>query len=53
MLTSLASEGTFLGVGNYVAAKHAVKGLVQTAGKLAIPCDQKSEVHATEDLKSY
>lgn len=39
ILTSLASEGTFLGVGNYVAAKHAVKGLVQTAGELAIPCD--------------
>ena len=32
ILTSLASEGTFLGVGNYIAAKHAVKGLVQTAG---------------------
>ncbi|KAH9909482.1 short-chain dehydrogenase/reductase SDR [Xylariomycetidae sp. FL2044] len=31
ILTSLASEGAFLGVGNYVAAKHAVKGLVQTA----------------------
>lgn len=31
MLTSLASEGTFRGVGNYVAAKHAVKGMVQTA----------------------
>lgn len=39
ILTSLASEGTFLGVGNYVAAKHAVKGLVQTAGELAIRCD--------------
>ena len=35
MLTSLASEGAFLGVGNYTAAKFAVKGLVQTAGK---PC---------------
>lgn len=33
ILTSLASEGAFLGVGNYIAAKHAVKGLVQTAGK--------------------
>ena len=32
LLTSLASEGAFLGVGNYIAAKHAVKGLVQTAG---------------------
>ncbi|KAJ5100499.1 Glucose/ribitol dehydrogenase [Penicillium angulare] len=31
LLTSLASEGAFLGVGNYIAAKHAVKGLVQTA----------------------
>ncbi|KAL1971041.1 hypothetical protein VTN77DRAFT_2875 [Rasamsonia byssochlamydoides] len=31
LLTSLASEGAFLGVGNYTAAKHAVKGLVQTA----------------------
>ena len=33
ILSSLASEGAFLGVGNYIAAKHAVKGLVQTAGK--------------------
>ena len=33
ILTSLASEGAFLGVGNYISAKHAVKGLVQTAGK--------------------
>ncbi|KAI4599087.1 putative secondary metabolism biosynthetic enzyme [Pestalotiopsis sp. 9143b] len=31
ILTSLASEGAFPGVGNYVAAKHAVKGVVQTA----------------------
>ncbi|KAI0470434.1 short-chain dehydrogenase/reductase SDR [Xylariaceae sp. FL0804] len=31
MLTSLASEGAFLSVGNYIAAKHAVKGMVQTA----------------------
>ncbi|KAL8823889.1 MAG: hypothetical protein Q9191_005467 [Dirinaria sp. TL-2023a] len=31
ILTSLASEGAVLGVGNYIAAKHAVKGLVQTA----------------------
>ncbi|CAJ2512711.1 Uu.00g008300.m01.CDS01 [Anthostomella pinea] len=31
MLTSLASEGAFLGVGNYIAAKHAVKGMVQTS----------------------
>lgn len=35
ILTSLASEGAFLGVGNYIAAKHAVKGLVQTAGEQA------------------
>lgn len=33
VLTSLALEGAFLGVGNYIAAKHAVKGVVQTAGK--------------------
>lgn len=33
VLTSLASEGAFLGVGNYIAAKHAVKGLIQTAGE--------------------
>ncbi|KAK1145275.1 putative PKS/NRPS-like protein biosynthetic cluster [Aspergillus melleus] len=31
LVTSLASEGAFLGVGNYIAAKHAVRGLVQTA----------------------
>lgn len=31
ILTSLASEGAFPGVGNYVTAKHAVKGMVQTA----------------------
>lgn len=31
MLTSVASEGAFLGVGNYITAKHAVKGMVQTA----------------------
>jgi len=31
MLTSLASEGAFLGVGHYISAKHAVKGMVQTA----------------------
>lgn len=36
VLTSLASEGAFLGVGNYIAAKHAVKGLVQTAGESLI-----------------
>jgi NAD(P)-dependent dehydrogenase (short-subunit alcohol dehydrogenase family) len=34
MLTSLASEGGFIGIGNYTAAKFAVKGLVQTAGML-------------------
>lgn len=33
LLTSLASEGAFIGVGNYTAAKFAMKGLVQTAGK--------------------
>ena len=37
ILTSLASEGTSQGIGNYIAAKHAVKGLVQTAGKFAMP----------------
>ncbi|KAI0840951.1 short-chain dehydrogenase/reductase SDR [Hypoxylon sp. FL0890] len=31
ILSSLASEGAFLGVGNYIAAKHAVKGMVQVA----------------------
>lgn len=31
ILTSVASEGTFLGVGNYITAKHAVKGMMQTA----------------------
>ncbi|KAI0447748.1 3-oxoacyl-reductase [Xylaria telfairii] len=31
MLTSLASERTFWGAGNYIAAKHAVKGMVQAA----------------------
>ena len=35
ILTSFASEGTYLGAGNYIAAKHAVKALVQTAGKCA------------------
>jgi len=33
LVSSLASEGAFIGVGNYVAAKFAVKGLVQTAGE--------------------
>lgn len=43
ILTSLASEGAFLGVGNYVAAKHAVKGLVQTAGIMnSLPCRYRS-----------
>lgn len=37
LLTSLASEGAFIGVGNYIAAKHAVKGLVQTAGRSIPP----------------
>ena len=40
VLTSLASEGAFLRVGNYIAAKHAVKGLVQTAGKHSTPCER-------------
>ncbi|KAI1439732.1 short-chain dehydrogenase/reductase SDR [Annulohypoxylon stygium] len=31
VLTSLVSEGPVLGVGNYTAAKYAVKGMVQTA----------------------
>ena len=53
MLTSLASEGTFLGVGNYIAAKHAVKGLVQTAGKLAIPRKLRIKRLANENPKSY
>ena len=44
ILTSLASEGTFLGVGNYIAAKHAVKGLVQTAGESAIPCKRRTRI---------
>jgi len=33
ILTSFASEGAFLGVRNYISAKHAVKEPVQTAGK--------------------
>ena len=37
IVTSLASEGAFKGTGNYVAAKHAVKGLVQTAGECVVP----------------
>ena len=53
ILTSLASEGTFLGVGNYIAAKHAVKGLVQTAGELAVPGISRTETSANENLKSY
>ena len=53
MITSLASEGTFLGVGNHIAAKHAVKGLVQTAGELAVTRKSRIERVANEDLKSY
>lgn len=53
ILTSLASEGTFLGVSNYIAAKHAVKGLVQTAGKLIVPCKSRIERQANENWKSY
>ena len=37
ILTSPGSGGTFLGVGNYIAAKYAPKGLVQTAGKREMP----------------
>lgn len=32
VVASLASEGGYLGVSPYVAAKHAVKGLVKTCG---------------------
>ena len=53
ILTSLGSEGTFLGVGNYIAAKHAVKGLVQTAGKLAIPRKSRITRLTNGNPKSY
>ena len=53
ILTSLASEGTFLGVGNYIAAKHAVKGLVQTAGELGIPRKLRIKRLANKNPKSY
>ena len=53
ILTSLASEGTFLGVGNYIAAKHAVKGLVQTAGKLGLPRKLRMKRWANGSPKSY
>lgn len=33
LVSSVASEGAFIGIGNYIAAKFAVKGLVQTAGE--------------------
>lgn len=33
IVASLASEGGYMGVSPYVAAKHAVKGLVQTCGQ--------------------
>lgn len=32
IVSSLASEGAFLNVSPYIAAKHAVKGLVENAG---------------------
>lgn len=35
MVTSLAAKGGGQAVCNYVAAKHAVEGLIQSAGKLA------------------
>ena len=53
ILSSLASEGTFLGVGNYIAAKHAVKGLVQTAGKLGLPRKLRVKRLANENARSY
>lgn len=37
VVASLASEGGYLGVSPYVAAKHAVKGLVKTCGRFSIP----------------
>lgn len=37
ILTSLVSEGGYAGIGSYVAAKHACKGLVQTAGTYPTP----------------
>lgn len=33
LITSVASERVAFGVGDYIAAKHAVKGLIQTAGE--------------------
>ena len=53
ILTSLASEGTFLGVGNYIAAKHAVKGLVQTAGKPGLPRKLRIRRWANGNPKSH
>ena len=32
IVTSPASEGSLFGLGNYIAAKNAMQGLVQTAG---------------------
>ena len=53
ILTSIASEGTVWGTGNYIAAKHAVKGLVQTAGELGIPRKLRIKRLANKNLKSY
>jgi len=33
IITSLSAEMVVLGIGSYASAKHAVKGLVETAGK--------------------
>ena len=38
IVTSLAAEKPSVGVGGYVAAKHAAKGLVETAGKCHESC---------------
>lgn len=35
IITSLSAEMVVLGIGSYASAKHAVKGLVETAGKLS------------------
>lgn len=40
MVASLSSKGGAQGAAHYVAAKHAVEGLVQTAGKSAFPGTQ-------------
>ena len=33
VMTSLSAESVMLGIGSYASAKHAVKSLVETAGK--------------------